>query len=178
MDPNAALQTNMLKSMIDQIQSLSIPPEKVQNAAPAQPASKTPAATMGPKISSPQKETPSSTASLDGIDAMAAPLNPLAVADALYRRGDYSRAVRFYEKAVGQGTDSDVSVRQWAMYQTANCMSRLDAGQAVQMYAKLLADYPSNPWAAAAMAQKRSLEWLAENQTKLNLRTDANVSKP
>jgi tetratricopeptide (TPR) repeat protein len=181
MEPNSMTQSNTLKDLIDQIQTLRLPSEMVKpEPKPAEP-NKTEVASADKKIApEPAAQTDTvvqDTSPLVAIDAVANPLNPLASADALYRMGDYSRAIRFYEKIIEEKSDPNVVSRQWAIYQAANCVRYQDRDKAVALYARLLFEYPNNPWAEAAMVQKRSLEWLKKNDEELKRRIEPDAAK-
>jgi len=163
MDPNSTLQSNSLRSLIDQIQTLKLPSEAVNAAAPAA-VVQMPAQTL-------TKKAEAKAVSLADIDAVKEPFNAIAAADALYRMGDYVRAMRFYDIVIAKKSESNILPRQWAMYQAANCMRYQDVDKAMELYNGLLAEYPNNGWAAAAMAQKHALEWLKKNKAELEQRT-------
>jgi len=108
------------------------------------------------------------------LDKVEKPVNVLAAADALYQAKDYKRAMRFYQMAIELKPQNDLTGRQWAMYQAANCMQHQTPDQAVQCYDRLLAEYPGSPWASAALAQRKNLDWLKQNQTLLLKSTTSN----
>ncbi len=172
MDPNSTMQSDSLKSLIGQIQTLKLPMEIAQPAKPAadQKSSPAPIAVVQPPSQSVPKKADPNVSPLAEIDAVKEPLNALAAADAMYRMGDYVRAMRFYDMVAAQKSEANIVPRQWAMYQAANCMRRQNPDQAMELYGKLLAEYPNNVWASAALAQKHTLEWLKKNETELKQR--------
>jgi tetratricopeptide (TPR) repeat protein len=179
MEPNQPGQSNVLRQVIAQLESLrwsgeyaaTYPgavvkkpkEEKTQTAAVAAEQSPSSAVLQPVSAESRQNDTPR-ISSLDKVDK---PVNVLAAADALYQAKDYKRAMRFYQMAIELKPQNDPTGRQWAMYQAANCMQRQTPDQAVQCYDRLLAEYPGSPWASAALAQRKNLDWLKQNQTLL-----------
>jgi outer membrane protein assembly factor BamD (BamD/ComL family) len=99
-----------------------------------------------------------------GLHEIEKPVNAMATADALYRAKDYRHAVRFYRMVTETAGRDDLSGRQWALYQTANCLRNEDPEKAIAAYQQLIAEHPGSTWAAAALIQQRNLEWLKKNQ--------------
>lgn len=173
MEPNSTLQSDSLRSLINQIQTLKLPFEPVKAGQSSAGKMASPAATPMTFHTSSNKVN-ANVSLLTEIDTVTDPVNALAAADALYRMGDYARAIRFYDMIIGQQSDSNILPRQWAMYQAANCMRHQDSEKAMELYNNLIAEYPNNAWAVAAAAQKQSLEWLKKNEAELKKRTDVN----
>jgi hypothetical protein len=176
MEPNQPTRADTLKQVVTQLQALQLPVDssgpsavpaagriKEQQPASAKPSS-VPSASLLP-VTGKKKESGSSTAA--GLGEIEKPVNAMATADALYRAKDYRHAVRFYRMAAETGGKDDPEGRQWALYQTANCLRHEDAEKAVAAYQQLIAECPGSSWTAAALIQQRNLEWLKKNQTVL-----------
>ncbi len=173
MDPNQTPQGNSLKQMIEQLQSLQLPAETADTKASSPDEPKTESKpVVQPQPTLPISNDPIQTG-LARLDQVAEPLNAIAVADALFRLKDHARAMRFYEVAIDTAKSS-VMERQWAMYQSANCMRYQDADRAVELYGRLIAEYPNSPWSSAALSQRKTLEWLKKNQAELKQRIAVN----
>ncbi|MEN6309369.1 MAG: tetratricopeptide repeat protein [Anaerohalosphaeraceae bacterium] len=173
MEPNQPAQGVSLQHMIQQLQSLQMPAQVagMKTVPPVEPKTEsTPTVQPQPAVQAPVEPAQAGLARLDQVTE---PLNAIAAADALYRMKDYARAMRFYEVAIDTAK-SNVMNRQWAMYQSANCMRCQDADRAVELYGRLIAEYPNSPWSSAALAQRKNLEWLKKNQAELKQRIPAN----
>ncbi len=180
MEPNQPVQPGMLNDMIQQLQSLRLPKlagqaASVQEAATVTDHNHTDSAQAN--FSRPIQ--PSSAAgpadpNLAWLDQVTTPLNAIAAADALYRLGDFARAKRFYDIVTADTTGSVHSIRSWALYQSANCLRKQNPERAVELYNLLIAEFPNSTWAAAAMAQRKKIEWLKKNQFELNQRITGN----
>jgi tetratricopeptide (TPR) repeat protein len=172
-EPNQPGRVKAMQNVITQLESLqwsgdnpsSVLPSEVKKS---QDNKTTPAAKPTVPVSQPvsAKGQPAGVPQVHGLDTVENPIDVLAVADALYKAEDYKRAGRFYQMAI-ESKSKEPAVVQWAMYQTANCLRRHTPDQAVQWYDRLLAEYPGSPWVAAALAQRKSLDWLKQNQTLL-----------
>jgi tetratricopeptide (TPR) repeat protein len=177
MEPNQTARAVALKQVVTQLQALQV-------TADSTPHSTTPAAEKikeekkaSAKPSSPQtvisspmtgEKKESGAVQAVNLDQVQKPVNVLATADALYQAKDYRHAVRFYQMAVEAGGKDNPAGHQWALYQTANCLRHEDTEKAIGAYQKLIAEYPSSSWAAAALIQQRNLEWFKLNQPVLS----------
>ncbi|MBN2511352.1 MAG: tetratricopeptide repeat protein [Sedimentisphaerales bacterium] len=179
MEPNQPVQTTLLRDMISQLQSLQLPkqagqPAPVQKAAVRDTAD---SADANQAKSVPQPQTTAAgpaEPNLARLDEVTTPLNAIAAADALYRVGDFARAKRFYDIAAADTPGPANSIRSWAMYQSANCTRKQDPQQAVDLYNKLIAEFPNSTWSSAALVQRKKIEWLKKNQDQLKQRMSGN----
>jgi len=96
---------------------------------------------------------------LERIDQIAEPVEPLALADALFRCGEYERAERFYRLAAEQIDSPSEADWQWAVFQRANCLRHSQPQQARQVYEELLKQVPASRWSSAAKAATETLQW-------------------
>jgi tetratricopeptide (TPR) repeat protein len=177
MEPNQPTRSDALKQVVTQLQALQLSADssglpaasatgkiKEDKKATAKPSS-VQSATPSPIIGETKE---SGTAQAVILNEIENPVNVMATADALYQAKDYRQAVRFYQMAsetVGKDNPAD---RQWALYQTANCLRYEDPDKAIQAYQKLIAEYSSSSWIAAAMIQQKNLEWYKKNQPVLS----------
>jgi len=176
-DSNQSTQTDVLRQIVGQLQSLQWPAGRTVSARP-----RTAEKPQEEKIQAAKmiqasaaaasliwaKNKESGTPPICSLDEVKNPVNVLAAADALYRAKNYVQATRFYEMAVESKRESDPLGRQWAMYQAANCLRQRNLGKAVEGYNRLIAEYPNSPWASAALAQRKNLDWLKQNQPVLS----------
>jgi tetratricopeptide (TPR) repeat protein len=96
---------------------------------------------------------------LERIDQIAEPVEPMALADALFRCGEYERAERFYQLAAEQIGSPPEPDWQWAVFQRANCLRHSQPQQARQVYEELLKQVPAGRWSSAAKAATETLQW-------------------
>lgn len=186
MEPNQPTLADRLKQVVTQLQTLQLPvassgssaaPEagniKEEKKSPVTPST-LPAATSAQSMQESKKSGVTQTVSLNEIEK---PVNALATADALYQAKDYHQALRFYQMAAETGGKGDTAGRQWALYQTANCLRNEDTEKAIAAYQQLIAEFPSSSWTPAALIQQKNLEWLKKNQQvflKTKLQNDPN----
>jgi tetratricopeptide (TPR) repeat protein len=172
-----------LDSLIDNLERLTIPaqPTKVSaeagssasKASPSKAASPQTAEPMAASLSSAEKkgvleagkqaadsgEEAAKKKWLERIDEIAEPVEPMALADALFRCGEYGRAERFYRLAAEQIGSPSEPDWQWAVFQRANCLRHSQPQQARQVYEELLKQVPASRWSSAAKAATETLQW-------------------
>ncbi|MCE5279987.1 MAG: hypothetical protein ABFD92_04345 [Planctomycetaceae bacterium] len=83
--------------------------------------------------------------------------NLLAAADALFDGGHLPQARAMYETLMGQNPPA--ATRAWVLYQLGNCMRGVDPRGAAALYDQVIKDHADCPWAQAAQASARLLEW-------------------
>jgi tetratricopeptide (TPR) repeat protein len=170
---------NRLAQLIARLQALK-PPKPKQTVAPEiQPVqSVEPKSVTGQSASTPPKENQTRTSNSRAVDedeierSLAALLDnpqsildPLSVAQALFRRGSLSDAAKFYRLAIEAMADKiDHPDRPWALFQNANCIRRDDPLEAYKLYQQLIADYPNSHWTPAALAQQQIITWYQQNK--------------
>lgn len=91
-------------------------------------------------------------------------VDPLQLADALFRKGYVGQAYEYYQQAADQLPADDVDGSQWALFQMANCCSRNDPAKAVELYTNLLTKYPNSQWSDSALSHKTTLEWIIKQE--------------
>ncbi|HOQ04503.1 MAG TPA: hypothetical protein PKY88_04760 [Anaerohalosphaeraceae bacterium] len=97
---------------------------------------------------------------LERIDQIEQPVEPLGIADALFRCGQLARAERFYRLASERVDSPSEPDWQWAVFQRANCLRHTQPGQAAQIYEELLQKAPGSRWSGAAKASLETLQWV------------------
>lgn len=157
-----------LQQVIEHIQTLKPPKPKPPTAAdiqPVQPAQ--PTAATQQQASAPSKpdkrQTPKAPATDDTQRALAAlidnpqnVLDPLAVAEALFQRGNLKDAAKFYKLALQRMADkTEHPNRPWALFQAASCIRHDDPTGAYQLYQQLITEYPVSDWTAACIPSGR-----------------------
>jgi hypothetical protein len=168
-----------LRKLVEQINAMSLPADRSDVPPPPLPADPqqkeestldqaivdsatiiTPKApdTSGPKepvISHQALETLMKKTPQDVVD-------PLGLADALFRGGYRREAYIFYQAVYKQGRQDDE--RAWALYQMAICRRKADPKRSQAHLRQLLADFPESPLAELANAQDNVLDWSLRNQ--------------
>ena len=162
--------TTELDVLIRQIEALQIPPRTAPAESPSSPTpSETtqtvlPAATQLPAEPNTQSVDIPASRSVMQISAeeIETALHPLALADVLYRQGDYPSAFLCYQYVLGRLDKDNITDRQWVLFQMANSSRRNDPPEAIRLYSELTAAYPNSKWTAIALSRQKTLEW---NQT-------------
>jgi tetratricopeptide (TPR) repeat protein len=173
-----------LQQVIDNVQSLKPPKQKPTGPTEILPVQPVPSTGSGqkPAPASPQPDKPVATrqrgpktgANDETRRALAAlianpqnVLDPLAVAEALFQRGNMKDAAKFYALALKRIADkTDNLNRPWAMFQAANSIRYDDPAGAYQLYQQLIAEYPASDWTAAAHSQQQVITWYQQNSPK------------
>ncbi|HOK66173.1 MAG TPA: hypothetical protein PK054_08015 [Anaerohalosphaeraceae bacterium] len=184
-----SVSTVDLESLIAGLEQLKIPvqtkkPVSEANPSASEPPSKTSSeGTVKAPASAEQTEKPASGQPkpaeaektvkpkwLDQIDQIEQPIEPLGIADALFRCGQLDRAERFYRLASEQVDAPSEPDWQWAVFQRANCLRYIQPGQAAQLYEELLQKAPGSRWSGAAKASLETLRWVETLQTASSLK--------
>lgn len=167
-----------LDLLIDDLERLTIPvrPQKVSaeaGSSASKPTSQTTSEPMAASLSSAEKkgalEAGKQSADsgeeavvkewLERIDQIEEPVEPMGMANALFRCGQYERAERFYRLAAEQINSPSEPDWQWAVFQRANCLRHTQPQQARQVYEELLKQVPASRWSSAAKAAMETLQW-------------------
>lgn len=103
--------------------------------------------------------------------------NPVELADILFRSGHLKEAAICYQKALSRMA-ADVNEphedKAWVLFQIGNCLRNDDPTSAIEMYRKLIAEYPDSLWAELAKTLSNLINWyqqdkplvlIAENQS-------------
>lgn len=98
---------------------------------------------------------------LEKADAV---VDPLRLADVLYRNGYPALAYPYYEQAAKSLSEEDSATHQWIIFQMGNCRQNDDPQAAMALYAKLMQAYPGSPWTGAANCRLKLLEWSQTNR--------------
>lgn len=172
-DPNS--KTAVLEEYIKQLDALHIPKtitEKADKTVPTKQPKQTKKDEPTPIIPLAKtiKETVKSKKEIfnNKVDALLEKpdniIDPLAVADAIYKDEDYENALKFYNLALKRmSTQKDPSNRPWAIFQSANCLRLSDSAEAAKLYQQLIAEFPNSHWTPAAMLQNTIITWTAAN---------------
>lgn len=187
-------QTQELRSLIQQINDMSLPATRRNHAAdPAEVITPEPAPSPAPAETAPHSTTrrtgtavePSSvvapvrsarivhpatgatTLSPEVLDRLKQSIDPEAVdplrlAEALFRGGHKTEAADFYRKALDSaGKDTD---RAWLLYRLGQCLADDQPADAMQQYRQVLADHPESLWAQLAEVQVLILQERQEHR--------------
>lgn len=131
------------------------PEQTVQNAIPVESGSET--------AGEPNSMSSSLLADLEKAGQV---VNPILLADAVYRQGHAHAAYTYYKQAAEQLGSEDAEATQWVLFQMANCLRDSDPVKALKIYSDLLARFPNCRWSAAAQSRKSTLEWIMKESVK------------
>lgn len=101
-----------------------------------------------------------------GIENAQAVVDPLKLADVLYRRGYYQQALHYYQQVFEQLYEESLMDRQWVLFQMANCYRDSDPQKAIQLYTQLTDQYPNSRWAEIALSRIATIQWHQDYQIK------------
>ncbi len=93
--------------------------------------------------------------------------NPLELANILYNCGRLKDAAAFYQQALEDSNEmNDVMYKDkaWILFQTGNCLQKIEPETAVKMYKRLMAEYSDSTWAQAAGAKSNLIEWYLQQK--------------
>jgi tetratricopeptide (TPR) repeat protein len=90
--------------------------------------------------------------------------DPLRLADSLFASGHRTEAYTFYERQLNSSDETDDQA--WLVYQMANCLAESDRPRAIDLYRRVMAEFPDSPWAPLAESNKNLLEWMDENRPR------------
>jgi tetratricopeptide (TPR) repeat protein len=172
---SAEQQEKNLDQLISQLNAL-VPPEKSAadkaelsepNAAPMEPAveapdpaiQQAPAEEVQPEaktVADPNLTIDPLLVKLEKVEEI---VDPLLLADTLFRKGYHPKAYEYYQQAAERIPAEDIENTQWALFQLANSCARTDPAQAIKHYTELLTRFPNSPWSGSALSQKTTLEW-------------------
>jgi hypothetical protein len=85
------------------------------------------------------------------------PARGLPLADALFRDGHIEPARAIYQAALEANLPA--AQKDWVLFQAANCQRDREAQSAIELYQKLVKDYPASRWAVVGTAQIQWIEW-------------------
>jgi hypothetical protein len=107
-----------------------------------------------------------STSLLTGLEKAENVVDPILLADALYRQGYVQAAYPYYRQAAERLGAKEADASQWIQFQMANCLHGSDPAKALEMYSDLLARFPNSRWSTAAQSRKTTLEWIMRESVK------------
>jgi tetratricopeptide (TPR) repeat protein len=91
-------------------------------------------------------------------------VDPLRVADALFASGHRTEAYTVYKRQLENSEGPDDQA--WLVYQMANCLAESDRPRAIELYRRVIAEFPDSPWAPLAQSNKNLLEWMDANRPR------------
>ncbi|MFQ5962946.1 MAG: tol-pal system YbgF family protein [Candidatus Scalinduaceae bacterium] len=93
-------------------------------------------------------------------------INPLEIAESLYKLGEYKTSLDIYELA--NKNDLDDERKLWISYQIANCCRKLKLfDKALKVYKKIQDEHEGTYWAKQAKWYINDIEWQTEVQDEL-----------
>ena len=145
-----------LANDVRQVRTLDLTPKPLQ---PAQKAATT--AASGPVASTNPAQSPMNIDAKTLEKLRQLPdgqiTKALEMADSLFVNERYDTAYAFYEFALKAQPAADA--KAWILFQMGNCRRTADPSAARDLYKRLLSESPDSPWANAAAAQDRLIEW-------------------
>lgn len=91
----------------------------------------------------------------------------------LYRSGHLKKAAPHYQKALEHIKPDDANSAQkiaWILLQLGNCMREGDPSKAIEMYKKLIVEYPDSSWVDLAKAYCKLTQWYQEDEPETLLK--------
>jgi tetratricopeptide (TPR) repeat protein len=170
---SAEQQEKNLEQLIRQLNALE--PPKKEPAAALEPQKTEPnlieaaavSSEAGPNVPAEVKD-PNTTVRplLRQLEKAERVVDPLQLADTLFRQGYEAEAFMFYQQAAEQLAAEDIETLQWTLFQRANCCRRTDPAKAIGLYSELLSRFPGSRWSGAAKASQMTLEWTMNERLK------------
>jgi hypothetical protein len=134
------------------------PTEAVPMAAPSEAAPSTSAEVLDPNTGG--------SPLLRQLEKAEQVVDPLQLADTLFRQGYEPQAFLYYQQAAEQLAAEDIETLQWTLFQRANCCRRTEPAKAISLYTELLNRFPGSRWSGAAKASQLTLEWTMNERLK------------
>ena len=182
---SAEQQQDNLNRLIDQLNRLEAP-RKLVSASPAkkkeqdQPAetfldeAKDADIDAGQGAQAKNDATDPNTAGIEMLERLLnaeSVIDPIRLADALFRQGYEDKAFEYYRQAAEQLQQEPSEALQWALFQMANCSIGKDPVKAKELYEQLLSRFPNSQWNNPARARLATLDWIMKEQVQRYLRT-------
>lgn len=190
---SARQQELNLNELIQQVQGLQAPKTLVAQAGPNASQSQNgeaPPAAISEQASDEQVNRPAqselhpqpdpNTAAvemLEQAEKSASVVNPLLLADALFRQGHEQQAFVYYQKAAEQWAGEEGETLQWALFQMANCCVTTDPAKAKDLYSELLSRFPNCRWNSSAQSRRATLEWTMSESVQQYTRTGEHAQR-
>ena len=95
--------------------------------------------------------------------------NPFELGEILYRSGNLKEAAVCYQQAL-DSEDPNAPATQntaWILSQIGNCLQNDDSAAAMQMYRRLIVEYPDSPWTDLARTKVQLIDWLLRDKPKM-----------
>lgn len=93
--------------------------------------------------------------------------DPLELGEILFSSDRTEDAVLLYEEALKRMDPNDVSLsgdRVWVLFQLGNCLRNHEPASAMEIYRRVLVEYPDSPWTDLAKARREIIEWHLEEK--------------
>jgi len=93
--------------------------------------------------------------------------NPVELADILFRSGHLKEAAKCYQEALNRinvDKDDRHKDRAWVLFQIGNCLRNDDPPAAIEMYKRLIAEYPDLLWADLAKTLSNLINWYQQDK--------------
>lgn len=95
--------------------------------------------------------------------------NPVELADILFRSGHLKEAAKCYQEALSRMA-ADVNDphedKAWVLFQIGNCLGNDDPSSAIEMYKRLIAEYPDLLWADLAKTLSNLINWYQQDKPR------------
>ncbi len=93
--------------------------------------------------------------------------NPVELADILFRSGHLKEAAKCYQEALNRTTADENDRhedRAWVLFQTGNCLRNDDPSSAIEIYKRLIVEYPDLLWADLAKTMSNLINWYQQDK--------------
>jgi len=151
-----------------------IPEKPLEQVAPADlPEPDSPKTTSEQKYQSEQPYTLVTSQTLQMLREMSRNpeqlRKPLQLAELLFHSGCLKEATVCYRQALSRETGNEAGENQniaWILFQIGNCLRNDDPSAAVEMYTKLIAEYPNSPWTDLAKVRRELINWYRQDKPR------------
>jgi len=94
---------------------------------------------------------------------------PFELAEVLFLSGHLKEASVFYREALNRERPDQpdpTEDRPWILFQIGNCLRHDDMPTALEMYSRLIAEYPNSPWTDLAKARHKLINWYRKDRPR------------
>ena len=92
---------------------------------------------------------------------------PFELAEILFNSNCLEEAAKCYKQALNRMTTTETNRftdKEWILFQIGNCLRNTDPPAAMQMYRRLINEYPDSPWADLAKAKSKLIDWYLKDK--------------
>ena len=93
--------------------------------------------------------------------------DPFELAEILFNSNHLKEAAKCYQQALDSitvGQTGRFTDKEWILFQIGNCLRNTDPPAAMQMYRRLITEYPDSPWVNLAKAKSKLIDWYLKDK--------------